>query len=616
MSISMFSEHSGLRDVNPGIGIHMDSGETIAQWRKVYFYKFGIRVPEDHSGWDWPEGFSAAAASVTCSVTVPKMSRISEVSNFSGPAGLSLASGQARNNIVCSNNTYTDLRSANEVLHNEKQRNAADSWNFLNGFVGTSDNYVNTLANKQIVECPMSECSTMSKLVGLRGPDNDSQSISTYIGSISKSGNSYVSLSTLQNLKTPSKDSDIFRYNNMKNGDIFDGATISSNIELRLGQPSQQSHTLGNSNLPAFGSHLIGIHDHAQKSLVPEQSIYNTGNMDGRQHFPFTADTAKSVIRRERSQLNLVNHASGVAGAADAYRTEEVKADLARGSLISMLYSYLESPPQGEDPSKATNNAVNKGQFIRGNPLCESHTGKSDWKDSPWDKGNRTKIRYNSNELGIHKHVDRGKEVGCATDGTSFGTVSNLGYPYNHNGNLSSSRAFASEADRYTSPAVHDKSSYPCQLSNMITNASDVREPLNYLGKTSCVACRGHLDQSVPGPINSPIDSGPILSSNAVSMGISSTISVAPNLTPSMLNKDGTGATPYMHGSLRMFALRDMLEIPNQDCASASFGRNQEKNILNNSCDVNSKNRIVSKPQNSGVSYLMGENNEKLAPVA
>ncbi|KAK3013264.1 hypothetical protein RJ639_009585 [Escallonia herrerae] len=276
MSISMFSEHSGLRDVNPGIGIHMDSGETIAQWRKVYFYKFGIRVPEDHSGWDWPEGFSAAAASVTCSVTVPKMSRISEVSNFSGPAGLSLASGQARNNIVCSNNTYTDLRSANEVLHNEKQRNAADSWNFLNGFVGTSDNYVNTLANKQIVECPMSECSTMSKLVGLRGPDNDSQSISTYIGSISKSGNSYVSLSTLQNLKTPSKDSDIFRYNNMKNGDIFDGATISSNIELRLGQPSQQSHTLGNSNLPAFGSHLIGIHDHAQKSLVPEQSIYNS----------------------------------------------------------------------------------------------------------------------------------------------------------------------------------------------------------------------------------------------------------------------------------------------------------------------------------------------------
>ncbi|KAK2973339.1 hypothetical protein RJ640_015094 [Escallonia rubra] len=339
--------------------------------------------------------------------------------------------------------------------------------------------------------------------------------------------------------------------------------------------------------------------------------------MDGRQHFPCAADTAKSIIRRERSQLNLVNHASGVAGAVDAYRTEELKADLARGSLISMLYSHLESPPQGEDPSKATNNAVNKGQFIRGNPLCESHTGKSDWKDSPWDKGNRTKIRYNSNELGIHKHVDKGKEVGCATGGTSFGTVSNLGYPYNHNGNLSSSRAFASEADRYTSPAVHDKSSYPCQLSNMTTNAIDVREPLNYLGKTSCVARSGHLDQSGPGPINSPIDSGPILSSNTVSMGISSTFSVAPpNLTPSMLNKDGTGASPYMHGSLRMFALRDMMEVPNQDHASASFGRNQEKSRLNNSRDVNSKNRIVSKPQNSGVSYLMGENNEKLAPVA
>ncbi|XP_057467488.1 uncharacterized serine-rich protein C215.13-like isoform X1 [Actinidia eriantha] len=43
MSISKFSKHSGLCNVNPGDCVHMDSGETIAQWRKLYFHKFGVR---------------------------------------------------------------------------------------------------------------------------------------------------------------------------------------------------------------------------------------------------------------------------------------------------------------------------------------------------------------------------------------------------------------------------------------------------------------------------------------------------------------------------------------------------------------------------------------------
>lgn len=36
-------QHSGLYDVNPGDAVRMDSGETIAQWRKLYFQKFGVR---------------------------------------------------------------------------------------------------------------------------------------------------------------------------------------------------------------------------------------------------------------------------------------------------------------------------------------------------------------------------------------------------------------------------------------------------------------------------------------------------------------------------------------------------------------------------------------------
>lgn len=41
MSILKFCEHSGLHGVNPGNAVRMESGETIAQWQKLYFLKSG-----------------------------------------------------------------------------------------------------------------------------------------------------------------------------------------------------------------------------------------------------------------------------------------------------------------------------------------------------------------------------------------------------------------------------------------------------------------------------------------------------------------------------------------------------------------------------------------------
>ena len=37
-------QHSGLGDMNPGDAVRMESGETIAQWRKLYFEKFEVGV--------------------------------------------------------------------------------------------------------------------------------------------------------------------------------------------------------------------------------------------------------------------------------------------------------------------------------------------------------------------------------------------------------------------------------------------------------------------------------------------------------------------------------------------------------------------------------------------
>ncbi|XP_039018788.1 uncharacterized protein LOC120150137 isoform X2 [Hibiscus syriacus] len=40
-SVAKFCEHSGLCDMNPGDAVRMESGETIARWRKLSFEKFG-----------------------------------------------------------------------------------------------------------------------------------------------------------------------------------------------------------------------------------------------------------------------------------------------------------------------------------------------------------------------------------------------------------------------------------------------------------------------------------------------------------------------------------------------------------------------------------------------
>jgi len=40
---ALMLQHSGLHGVDPGDAVCMESGETISQWRKLYFLKFGVR---------------------------------------------------------------------------------------------------------------------------------------------------------------------------------------------------------------------------------------------------------------------------------------------------------------------------------------------------------------------------------------------------------------------------------------------------------------------------------------------------------------------------------------------------------------------------------------------
>ncbi|KAK9683551.1 hypothetical protein RND81_10G149400 [Saponaria officinalis] len=98
MSILKFCEHSGLFNVNPGYAVHMESGECIAQWRKVYLQKFKITIPEDHKGWDWPEGILPISR-LASNKTVTERRKVFDLSSLFTSSAESVMSTQPCENV-------------------------------------------------------------------------------------------------------------------------------------------------------------------------------------------------------------------------------------------------------------------------------------------------------------------------------------------------------------------------------------------------------------------------------------------------------------------------------------------------------------------------------------
>lgn len=210
-------------------------------------------------------------------MTVPSLYKKSDLSHLVGSSGGLLRFEQPWDNVVLPKNPRTGQNSVNDVLHNKQWGNDSDRSNFLlKGSVGTSQSNLHALESNQIMESTRSRCSTMSKVVGRGGTDNDAQSISAYVDSISRSGTSFIYSPPLPNERTLGKDSDISRHNNSREGVILERDAVSSNIELRLGQPCQQSRTLRKSVLPVMGPRILDTLGDPQKSFFPEQLIHNS----------------------------------------------------------------------------------------------------------------------------------------------------------------------------------------------------------------------------------------------------------------------------------------------------------------------------------------------------
>ena len=208
-------------------------------------------------------------------VTVSSLYKKSDLPRQVGSSGGSLRFEQPWDNVVFPKNPRTSQNSVNDALHDKLQGNGSDRSNFLlKSSVATSQSSLHALASNQKLESPRSRCSTMSKVIGRRGPNNDAQSISACVDSISKSGTSFIYSLPLPNERTLG--SDISRHSVSREGVIVKRDAASSNIELRLGQPCQQNQTLGNSVLPVMAPQILGTLSAPQKSFFPEQLVRNS----------------------------------------------------------------------------------------------------------------------------------------------------------------------------------------------------------------------------------------------------------------------------------------------------------------------------------------------------
>ncbi|RVX19857.1 hypothetical protein CK203_005103 [Vitis vinifera] len=552
----------------------------------------GIRVPEDQSGWDWPEGISATAGFLKSSVTVPSLYKKSDLSHLVGSSGGLLRFEQPWDNVVLPKNPRT---------------------------VGTSQSNLHALESNQIMESTRSRCSTMSKVVGRGGTDNDAQSISAYVDSISRSGTSFIYSPPLPNERTLGKDSDISRHNNSREGVILERDAVSSNIELRLGQPCQQSRTLRKSVLPVMGPRILDTLGDPQKSFFPEQLIHNTANSnvmeECRQYLQCATGTSNSSARREQMPFNCVNHTFEINNALDAAKLEQFRGDAAKSSVISMLLSHLTTPTEGNMQSKAINNVVNdNGHFVPRSLHFESHIAKRDPVCSPWNSANGLERESNINDLSFHRYMDKGKRVGFVTDGSYAATESTFGF-YKQMGSSGTFTGVAGSGHP-SSSAVHDKSCYSRQLLGMPPDASNASNSFNFSGKFSCLGSSG-LDNVFVKSISPPMGSGINVPSQAVSTGFSSASSLSvPNLTPSLPTKESIG---HAITSLGMNQKEGRFSSSSDPKVQGSVVDTLTSDELKHGLKLTSEQNASEVPLKllqSGGNHRMGGDMEKLVPVA
>ncbi|XVE53571.1 hypothetical protein DITRI_Ditri03aG0013600 [Diplodiscus trichospermus] len=561
-SVSKFCEHSGLVDTNPGDAVRMESGETIAQWRKVYFENFGIRVLEDQSGWDWPEGLLPTTGLVKSSATMPKISNTFHLAN---PVGSSEGLSRCMDNIVFPSNPHTAQNSTTNLLHNKLEQKDEGSSNFLlKRLIGASQSNLHDAADGQRMDCAVSKSLTMSTFVG-RDSDNGCLSMSSWIDSLLKSGNSSLTHSSLQNLRTLGQNYDESAAKITDDGVISDGDAASSNVELKLGQPSQP---IGNYALPVVAPKHFNSCLDPPKSCYPEKMVDHatfSGDEESRKYPQHDADSSNPGARRQRSQLNLGNNAFGVSSPVDTTKLESI-GDPGKSLVVPLL---PELPLEGSACARGSNDMVSEFSMPK-TFHWGSNSTESDPLNAPLKVGNNLGRQLNMTELAFCRLIGKGKGegLGCASGGFSSARDSALRI----HKRVENPRTVSGVVPGFS--AVHGMNSYQSPSGRF-----DERSCPNLPWNSSFVGNSGHTDQTFLRMMSSCLSSGHISQSSAVSMGFPlATSTTIPGSTSNISQE----VPCLLDDSMRLLALRQILELSKQHAISSvgmSHDRTSNSNV-------------------------------------
>ncbi|XP_044471547.1 uncharacterized protein LOC123200432 isoform X5 [Mangifera indica] len=574
MSVAKFCEHLGLCAVNPGDAVHMESGETLSQWRKHYFQKFGIRVPDDQSGWDWPEALPATAGLVKSSVVVPSMPNNSDLAKLAGSSGG--VSGQRLDNFAFANNPHTDQNPMIHLLHENVQRyGEGDNNHMFKGLINTLQGNLQAVADNQKMECPMSRCSTSSKLVD-RGPDSVLQSISACIDSLVNSRNASFTHPISQNSRILGKSYDVSKIKNSCDGVTADNIAVSSSIELKLGQPYQQIQPSGNSVTPVCAPKSLDTLVGSSKSLFLEQMIHNAANckekVESRQYYQRFAGPSNFSAGAEQSQMNLGNHTFGISSALDTTtKLEKADGNISKCSVVPLVANF-KAPPGRNENSIANNNMV-IGDHIMPKPSNhESDTAKSNLVSVPWIVGNGLERQLNLSEMGFFKHKDKGKGTGCVID-SSFAMTDKEWKIQKHLKNPNTFSVAMSESSNPCFSAVHENSCHLPQSTGLPPVTFDARNLLNHPEEVPSFGSDGHVNPAFMRSMGPPVGSGQILQPQAVSMAFPSTTSTSlQGMAPAVSKLEGITVNPYLlDENRRRLAFRQILELSKQQHTSLAL---------------------------------------------
>ncbi|KAK7320672.1 hypothetical protein VNO77_30365 [Canavalia gladiata] len=418
MSVLKFSEHSGLHGINPGDAVYMESGETISQWQKLYFSKFG-KIDKFRSSvllhGVKDSNYQATIITSDMTLDIHMTQSPGNESEWDWPEVLSATGSVMQSNAAASGTSKADLShilSSSAVILRKQPTAVQDGCNIpLKGFPGISQNSLYDRVKSQLMESNLAMYSTAPNIVETQ-LDDGCQLMPPFLDSVKWKGNLSTANSPLQTTTSHMKDHECIIKKNAKDGLVGRDAA-SSNIELRLGQPPQTGNPVSSFIEPPRFNALAG-----SPKLQPLKQMVNNlcREEELQKKFSYAAGSFKVV--EEQPQLKPRYCMSAVSNASGAARARFETNNVAKG-VTFLQFSQFDN--RSKQKLKTNENLINDGRPIMPRKLhSDCSTMQYGFTNIPWNSNGHTGRKSNNSAPGTNKYfLDNDKGVSFAKDSCS-----------------------------------------------------------------------------------------------------------------------------------------------------------------------------------------------------